>query len=98
MKIDVWKPIDNIGFWIATWWSPAKQVRTGVILCVISLALIPYVFLAGEPPIIYLMSASALLLGGLGIVVTAVLAVKEAPDSDVDDLRPSSGKQSLESS
>jgi hypothetical protein len=52
------------------------------------LALIPYVFFAGEPPVIYLMSAVALVLGGLSVVVTAVLAVHSDPQSDPKDLKP----------
>jgi hypothetical protein len=33
--------------------------------------LVPYVFFADEPPVIHLMSAVALVLGGLSVVVTA---------------------------
>lgn len=84
----IWKPIDKLGHWIATTWTPAWQLRTGVALTLGGLALIPYVFWAGEPPVIYLMSAVALVLGGLSVVVTAVLAVHSDPDSDPEDLKP----------
>jgi peptidoglycan/LPS O-acetylase OafA/YrhL len=84
----MWNLIDRIGYWIATKWTPAWQLRTGVALTLGGLALIPYVFVADEPPVIYLMSAVALVLGGLSVVVTAVLAVHSDPDSDPKDLKP----------
>lgn len=86
--MNIWHPIDVIGYKIATVWTPPWQVRTGVVLTLGGVVLIPYVFLSGEPPVIYLMSAGALILGGLGVVVTAVLAVREDPDSSTDDLKP----------
>lgn len=84
----MWRGIDRIGYWIATTWSPVRQLRTGVVLTIVGLGLIPYVFFSDEPPLIYLMSAVALVLGGLGVVVTAVLAVHQDPDSDPEDLKP----------
>jgi hypothetical protein len=84
----MWNVIDRIGYWIATKWTPAWQLRTGVALTLGGFALIPYVFFAGEPPVIYLMSAVALVLGGLSVVVTAVLAVHSDPNSDPKDLKP----------
>lgn len=97
MKIDIWKPVDAAGYWIATWWTPAKQVRTGVVLTLGSALMFLYLPFSGEPPVIYIMSAFALLFGGLGIIVTAVLAIHEDPESSQDDLKPKSSKKDSES-
>lgn len=84
--MNVWKPIDRLGYAIAKWWSPRLQVRTGVMLTLTGLGLVPYVVWSGEPPVIYEMSALALIFGGLGVIVTAVLALKEDADSSEEDL------------
>lgn len=84
----MWRPIDWLGHKLAVGWTPKLQVRTGTVLTIAGVALMPYGFVAGEPFLVYEMSAVALVLGGLGVLVTAVLAVKEDPDSSTDELQP----------
>lgn len=57
-------------------------------MTILGVALVPYGLLSSEPFVIYEMSALALVIGGMGILVTAVLAVKEDPHSDEEDLKP----------
>lgn len=83
------KPIDKLGYILATWWTPKLQVRTGTLLTILGVLLIPYGIFTGEPLLIYEMSALALVIGGLGVLVTAVLAVEEDPNSKKEDLDPS---------
>lgn len=80
--------IDSLGYWIAKRWTPILQVRVGTLSTIAGLLLIPVGFISGEPILIYMMSAFALVLAGLGVLVTAVLAVKEDPDSSEEDLKP----------
>lgn len=86
--MNIWRPVDAVGHAVVQWWSPLRQVRTGVLVTAVGLALIGYLPFSGEPPLIYLMSAVALVLAGLGILVTAVLALKEDDDASEDDLLP----------
>lgn len=61
--------------WIAAWLIdvlPARsQLHLGVALSLASLPLYVYCPFSGEPPLIYLMSAAALTLTGIGIVLGA---------------------------
>jgi hypothetical protein len=86
--VNVWRPIEWVGYALARWWTPKLQVRTGSLATLAGIALVPLVFISGEPPLIYLMSAVALILGGMGVLVTAVLAVKEDPETTEEDIRP----------
>lgn len=87
----IWKPVDWLGYKLAKWWTPQLQVRTGTVLTILGVLLLVYTPLSGEPPLIYFMSALALIIGGLSVLVTAVLAVAEDPDMTSDDLDPRSG-------
>lgn len=84
----MWVPIDRLGHWLATAWTPRLQVRTGTLCTLGGFVLAFYGPWSGEQVLIYEMSAIALVLAGLGILVTAVLAVKEDPDSDPEELSP----------
>lgn len=86
--VNIWKPVDKLGFRLATYWTPVLQVRAGTVSTLLGLCLVPLVVVSGEPPLIYLMSAGALILGGMGILVTAVLAVKEDDTLEEEDLLP----------
>lgn len=88
------KWLDGLGYRLATWWTPALQVRTGTLLTLLGFAfgvLTPFAVWAGGVWLLlltYVMSFLALVLGGMGILVTAVLAVKTAPDVSEEDLNP----------
>lgn len=86
----IWNPIDRLGHWLAVGWTPRLQVRTGTLCTLGGIAVAAYGPFSGEPIFIFEMSAIALILAGMGILVTAVLAVKEDPDSDTEDLDPGS--------
>lgn len=85
-----WDPLDRVAAAVADWWSPKLQVRTGLLLTIVGLIAIPYGPFSGEPLMVYEMSAVALVLGGLGVLVTAVLALKQDPNTSEEDLAPSS--------
>lgn len=61
--------------------EPQNQIRFGVVLMWIGVLLHVAVFFTSEPPLIAQMSAFAILVGGFGFVVTAVLA-KKSEESD----------------
>jgi hypothetical protein len=86
--MSIWNPIDRLGHWIATSWTPLLQVRSGTVCTLGGIVLGLYGPWSGEQFLIYEMSAVALILAGLGILVTAVLAVNEDPDSDPEELLP----------
>lgn len=69
------KWIDRIGDWLVHELSAHAQLRLGVLLFLGSLPLYPAVFFVDEPPLIFLMSAAALTLTGIGIVLGAELLV-----------------------
>jgi hypothetical protein len=88
VSVNVWRPLDWLGYRAATWWTPQLQVRTGTLCTLAGIALVPFVLVSGEPPLIYLMSAGALVLSGMSILVTAVLALHEDPEASEEDLDP----------
>lgn len=69
-----WKPLDVQGDWIRRVFTPEHQVRLGVVMTDLGLVFCLLVFKTDEPPLIFEMSALALLFAGIGTVVTAVLA------------------------
>lgn len=87
--MSLWKPIDWLGYEIAKWWTPQLQVRTGVVMTLVGIVLLPVGPFSGEPPLIYYMSAFALIVGGMSVLITAVLAIKEDDKASEEDLRPS---------
>jgi nucleoside recognition membrane protein YjiH len=60
----IWRPLDAIAEWVQR--MPIKvQERVAVMAILISLCLFIYMPFAGEPPIIYAMSAFALVFSGV---------------------------------
>lgn len=95
--MNAWKPVDRIADWLVDELSARAQLRLGVLLVVFSLPFLVYGFWTEEPFLVYQMSALALLLTGIGIVVGAeVLEQTENTGADVDDIHaatcPSCGK------
>lgn len=70
----MWKFLDVQANWIRKVFDCTAQMRLGVIMCDIGLVLCLFVFWTDEPPIIFEMSALAILFAGIGTVVTAKLA------------------------
>lgn len=71
------KWIDAIGKWLLEELSAHAQLRMGVILVLLSIPLMIYGPFSGEQFLIYEMSAFALTLSGVGIVVGAQVLVHE---------------------
>lgn len=67
------KPIDAIGRWILKRASVKNQMRAGVIMSLVSLALFPLqpIIASGEPPVVYYMSAFAITITGFTMVSAA---------------------------
>lgn len=83
----IWRPVDWVGKQIHEHWTPLWQVRTGVLCAFASLVLVVYGVRTKEPLLIYQMSAFALVLAGVGLIITAVLAVEETDEADnIDEL------------
>lgn len=80
--------LDKVGYALATWWTPMLQVRSGTVATLAGILLALYGPFSSEQFLIYEMSAVALILAGMGILVTAILAVKEDPELSHDDLDP----------
>lgn len=79
----LWKPIDWLARWLGDHMTAHNQLRLGILLVLGSLPLYGYAPFSGEPPIIYVMSALALTLTGVGIVVGAeVLTNQEDEKAD----------------
>lgn len=75
--MNVWRPIDAIGNWLKDSLGAEAQLRFGVLCVLWSLPLMVLGFFVDEPFLIYQMSATALLLTGIGIVISAQVLVKE---------------------
>ena len=74
--------LDVQGEWIRRVFTPEQQIRLGVVMTDLGVGLCLAVFWTDEPPLIFEMSALALLFGGIGVVVTAVLAKDAAEAAD----------------
>jgi len=75
--------LDRIADWLIHELDARAQLRMGVALCLLSLPLYAYAPFSGEPMLIYLMSAGALTLTGVGIVLGGeVLEQTETTDED----------------
>lgn len=68
--------------WIRRTFTPQRQMRMGVLMIWLAIPLCFFVFWTEEPPLVFEMSALALLVGGLGFVITAVLAAETSETSD----------------
>lgn len=72
-----WKPFDAMAQWLGRNMGAQAQLRFGILLCIISLPLYAWGPFSGEPLLIYMMSAFAITLTGIGIVVGAQVLVKQ---------------------
>lgn len=71
------RALDAQGDWLCERFPPKNQVRLGVVMVDLGLVLCGAVFLTNEPPLIFEMSAMAILFSGITTVVAAVLAQHE---------------------
>lgn len=79
----MWKPIDAMAAWLGDRLDAGWQLRIGILLVVLSLPLYAYAPFSGEPVGIFLMSAVAITLSGVSIVVSAeVLTNQEKGGSE----------------
>ncbi len=76
-QVNLWKPIDWLGNWLGNFLTAKNQLRLGIICVLVSLPLAGYGPFSGEQLLIYEMSALALTLTGVGLVLTAVLLLKQ---------------------
>jgi len=79
-----WRPIDWLARRLADNMGAENQLRLGIVCCLLTIPLYVYCGWSGEPPLIYLMSAVALTLTGVGIVVSAQVLLKQEQQDDDD--------------
>ena len=85
--MNLWRPVDAIADWLLHSLGARQQLRLGVLLTLGSIPFLVYGFWTDEPFLVYQMSALALLLTGIGIVVGAqVLEQTEDTEAGVADL------------
>ena len=77
----IWRPIDAMAGWLGRVMGAKNQLRLGIVLCLLSVPLYVYGPFSGEPILIYLMSALAITLTGVGIVVSAQVLVNQEDES-----------------
>lgn len=75
--------LDKMADWLIDELDARAQLRAGVALVLVSIPLYVYAPWSGEPPLIYLMSAAALTLTGVSIVLGAEVLeqTEEAEDA-----------------
>lgn len=86
--MNLWKPIDAIADWIVHELDARAQMRAGVLLALLSLPVLVAGLWSTEPFMIYEMSALALTLTGIGIVLNCeILEIqeKQEQESNADD-------------
>ena len=81
MKI-FWRPIDCLGRWLGRVLNAQNQLRLGILCVLGSIPIACYGPFSGEPVLIYEMSVLALILTGIGLVLTAVLLLKQERNED----------------
>lgn len=67
--MNLWAPVDKLGYWLVHELDAKIQLRIGVLLTLGSFPFYPYLFWSGEPPVIYFLSVVATTLTGLGIII-----------------------------
>jgi len=67
----MWRPVDWLAGWLCRHMNAGNQLRLGIVCVAVSLPLWVYGPFSGEPLLIYLMSAAALTLTGVGLVIGA---------------------------
>jgi len=80
MAVTRWRLIDAWADWLRHTFGPQAQLRFGVLLVLASIPLMVYGPFSDEQFLIYEMSAAALLVTGIGIVVTAETLKEVATD------------------
>lgn len=78
----LWRPIDFLGRWLGRVLDAQNQLRLGILCVLGSVPLAAWGPFSGEPVLIYEMSAIALTLTGIGMVLTAVLLLNQERDKD----------------
>ncbi len=68
--------------WLGARMGAQNQLRLGILLVLASIPLYLYAPFSGEPLLIYLMSAAALTLTGVGIVVSAEVLKNQEDEDD----------------
>ena len=76
----MWRPIDRMAAWLGDHLDAHWQLRIGILLVLTSIPLYVYLPFSGEPPIIYAMSAVAITLTGVSIVVGAEVLTNQEDD------------------
>ena len=72
----IFKPIDSIAYWLRDGLGAQAQLRIGVLCVLLSVPVLIFGFFTNEPFMVYQMSALALTLTGVGIVVGAQVLVQ----------------------
>lgn len=80
------KHFDHVGHWIGEHFDPIWQLRTGVLMIVISIAFFIYMPFSGEQIGIYLMSALAMLFSAPIMISDAVKSIEDSDDHDMEEL------------
>lgn len=80
----VMRATDAIANWLVHCLDARHQLRFGVWLVLGSIPIYVYCPFSGEPPIIYLMSAAAITLTGIGTVISAEVLEQGEDGEDSD--------------
>lgn len=73
--------LDAIADWLLHVLQARAQLRLGVALCLLSVPIYAWTPFSGEPVMIYLMSAAAITLTGVSIVISAEV-LEQGEDGD----------------
>lgn len=88
----MWGPVDAVADWLLHSLTARAQLRFGVLLTLGSVPFLVWGFWTNEPFLVYQMSALALLLTGVGIVIGAqVLEQTEEPVATAPSPCPNCG-------
>ena len=77
-----WRPIDSIGRWLGERLGAQNQLRLGIVCFLASIPFYGYMPFSGEPAGVYLMSALALTLTGVGLVIGAQILLKQVEQEE----------------
>lgn len=75
-----WRLVDAIATWLGSRLTAHAQLRLGILMVLASIPLAIYGPFSGEPLVIYEMSALALTIAGVGVVVTAEVLLNQEKD------------------
>lgn len=77
MSRSPWTPVDWLAQWLGRHMTAQNQLRLGILAVMFSIPLAAYGFFTNEPLLIFQMSAGALMLSGICIVVTGVQSLTQ---------------------